>query len=75
MWPARAYDAQVNPQVTDTDGHYAFFIPPGSYRITASQPDYWPYQSPDLVVVDTPARLNIPLVLIRRIYLLLIFHP
>ena len=48
MWPARAYDAQVNPQVTDTDGHYAFFVPPGTYRITASQPDYWPYQSPDL---------------------------
>jgi hypothetical protein len=48
MWPARAYDAQVNPQVTDTDGHYAFLIPPGSVRITASQPDYWPDQSPDL---------------------------
>jgi len=74
MWPAWAFDDQVNPQATDADGNYAFFVPPGTYRITASHPDYWPYTSPDLVVVDAPARLNIPLVLTRRVYLPIILR-
>jgi hypothetical protein len=69
VWQAWAYDQQINPQVTGEDGYYAFFVPPGTYRITASQPDYWPYASPDIIVVDTPARLNIPLALTRRVYL------
>jgi hypothetical protein len=68
-WPTWAFDNQANPQVTGADGYYWFFVPPGMYRLTATHPDYWPYHSPDLVVVDAPARLNIPLVLMRRMYL------
>ncbi len=67
-WNAAAYE-QANPQVTGMDGFYSFFVPPGTYRITAWHPDYWPQTSPDTTVVDAPARLNIPLALIRRVYL------
>ena len=56
-WQAWAYDAQVNPQVTGADGYYSFFVPPGTYRITANHPDYWPYASPDIVVWDKPAHV------------------
>ena len=68
-WNAAAYNYQINPQVTGADGAYSFFVPAGIYRITADHPNYWPYTSPDIAVVDTPARLNIPLVLVRRVYL------
>ncbi len=68
-WTAWAYDEQINPQVTGADGAYSFFVPPGIYRITADHPNYWPYTSPDIAVVDMPARLNIPLALVRRVYL------
>ena len=46
----------------------------GMYRITANHPDYWPYISPDIVVMDAPMRLNIPLVLTRRVYLPIILR-
>lgn len=71
-WNAWAYDRQANPQVTGADGYYSFFAPPATYRITASHPDYWPYSSPDMVVIDAPARLDIPLLPVRRVYLPLI---
>jgi len=73
-WPAWAYDQQSNPQVTGEDGYYSFFVPPGVYRVVAQHPDYWLYTSPNMAVVDAPARLNIPLVLVRRVYLPIIAH-
>jgi len=73
-WKGWAYDRQANPQMTGADGQYAFFVPPGTYRIRASHPDYWPYASPDILVQGQPARLNIPLALARRIYLPILFR-
>ena len=72
-WTAWAYD-QVNPQVTGKDGYYSFFVPPGTYQIQARHPDYWPYVSQPIEVVDAPARLNIPLALVRRVYLPIVFR-
>lgn len=68
MWEAWAYD-QVNPQVTGADGYYTFFVPPGAYRITASRPGYLAFVGPDILVVDAPLRLNIPLVQWWQVYL------
>lgn len=74
VWPAWEYESQINPQVTGGDGYYAFFVSPGTYRVTASHPDYQPYTSADIVVVDTPVHLNIPLRPWRRVYLPLILR-
>jgi hypothetical protein len=68
-WAAWAYDGQINPQVTSADGYYAFFVPPGTYRITARRSNYLPFTSPEIDVVDTPARLNIPLAAWWQVYL------
>ena len=58
---------QVNPQVTDRStpdkisipGYYAFYVPPGQYRVQASAPDCADYMSPILTVVDSPIFHNI----------------
>jgi len=55
--------------VTGADGYYAFFVPPGTYRITARRSNYLPFTSPEIDVVDTPARLNIPLAPWWQVYL------
>ena len=68
-WAAWAYDGQINPQVTGEDGDYSFFVPPGTYRITARRSNYLPFTSPEIYVVDTPARLNIPLAHWWQVYL------
>jgi hypothetical protein len=73
-WEAWAYDQQVNPQVTGADGYYSFFVPSGTYRITADRPGYLPFTSPDIAVVDAPARLNIPLAQLRQVYLPIILR-
>ena len=41
----------------------------GMYRITAHRSDYLPFTSPEIDVVDTPARLNIPLAQWWQVYL------
>jgi hypothetical protein len=69
IWQAWAYDGQVNPQATGPDGYYSFFVPPGTYRVTASRPGYLPFASPDIIVGDAPARLTIPLAQWWRVYL------
>ncbi|HIE39724.1 MAG TPA: carboxypeptidase regulatory-like domain-containing protein, partial [Anaerolineae bacterium] len=47
LWDAAAY-GQVNPQQTGPDGHFAFFTPPGTYRLQVTKVGYQPYLSPDL---------------------------
>jgi hypothetical protein len=59
-WDAWTF-AQVNPQMTLDDGYYSFYAPPGTYRVMAEKEGYPTYTSPDLVVVSTPVRHNIPL--------------
>jgi hypothetical protein len=60
-WPSEFYENQVNPQVTEPDGYYAFFVPPGLYRVTAAAPGYAPHTSPDIRVISQIIHYNIPL--------------
>lgn len=60
-WPAAFYENQVNPQVTFSDGYYAFFVPPGLYRVLAGAPGYKTYTSQDIRVIDEIVHYNIPL--------------
>lgn len=59
-WPAANF-GQVNPQSTLADGYFAFFTPPGVYRLDVSKPGYQPYRSPDLSVISAPVRHDVAL--------------
>ena len=73
-WDARNY-GQVNPQTTLDDGYYSFYTPSGTYRVLVQRTRYTEYASPDLVVVDSPVRHNVPLVPWGwRIHLPLVFR-
>lgn len=67
-WNATIWD-QINPQIVGSDGYYAFFTLPGSYKLVVTAPGYWSYESPVLTVVDEPVHHNVPLRQIRTIYL------
>jgi len=72
-WPAELFESQVNPQVTLADGYYAFFVPPGLYRVEASAPGYTPHISPNIQVINEVVHYNVPLVpLYQKIYLPLV---
>ncbi len=61
-WPAELYDNQVNPQVTGSNGYYAFFTPPGKYYLQASGKDgYQSWRSPEIQVVSEIVHMNSPL--------------
>ena len=60
-WPAELYESQINPQVTAADGYYAFFVPPGLYRVHAEASGYYSHTSPDIRVIDEIVHYNIPL--------------
>ena len=60
---------QVNPQITDDSkndgidvpGYYAFYVPPGQYRVEAAASGCTRYTSPILTVVDAPIFHNVGL--------------
>ena len=60
-WPAELYESQINPQVTGMDGYYAFFVPPGLYRVNATAFGYEPHTSPDIRVINEVVHYNIPM--------------
>ncbi len=60
LWPAVDY-GQINPQSVAADGYFSFFTPPGTYQINVTKVGYQPYRSWDLVVVDTPVHIDVPL--------------
>jgi plastocyanin len=60
VWPAASF-GQLNPQTTKADGYFSFFTPAGTYRLDVSASGYQPYRSPDLQVVSTPVRHDVPL--------------
>ena len=43
-WDAAAYD-QINPQVTDSTGMYAWFVPEGNWKVTFTKDGYEPADS------------------------------
>jgi hypothetical protein len=44
LWNAKKYN-QINPQITNETGKYAFILPKGKYYITAEHKDYEKYTS------------------------------
>ena len=60
-WPAELYQSQINPQITGEDGYYAFFVPPGLYRVRAIAPDYVWHTSPDIRVIAEIVHYNVPM--------------
>ena len=62
QWPAHLYADQINPQVTGSDGYYAFYTPPGHYYVQVTGPaGFQPWRSPVITVVDKLVHLNVPL--------------
>jgi hypothetical protein len=51
LWDAEPY-GQVNPQVTKSDGQYAFLVPAGTYQLRIEVEGYKAYQSEPLIVVS-----------------------
>jgi hypothetical protein len=68
-WPAELYNSQLSPQITGPDGYYAFFVPPGLYRVRAYAPGYDLHTSPDIRVIDEIVHYNIPMTRGGKIYL------
>ncbi len=68
-WDAGAYE-QINPQYTDGEypdkvlkvGYYAFFVPPGNYRVQVTAPGYAPYITEILTVISYPITRHIGLI-------------
>jgi hypothetical protein len=62
QWPAHLYDNQANPQVTASDGYYAFFTPPGRYSVqVAGKNGYQSWRSPVITVTGELVHVNVPL--------------
>ena len=60
-WPAALYNNQLNPQVTGSDGYFAFFTPPGQYYLQVDgKPGYQPWRSPVITVVNEIVHVNVP---------------
>jgi hypothetical protein len=60
-WPAHLYNEQVNPQVTDENGYFAFFTPPGHYYLQVSGiPGYQDWRSPVVEVISEVVHVNVP---------------
>jgi hypothetical protein len=61
-WPAQFYNNQINPQVTKSDGYFAFFTPPGSYYLQATGAGgYQSWRSPVIQVITQVVHANVPL--------------
>ncbi len=52
LWPAARYFGQTNPQTTGGAGWYAFYPPPGQYRVRVEAPGY-------VTAIDTGDNISI----------------
>jgi hypothetical protein len=71
VWDARTYYGQTNPQTTGTGGWYAFYPPPGTYRLQVDAPGYRRYLSPARTIGIEPIMGLVPVdpVIAGTIYL------
>ena len=59
LWPAKKY-MQINPQITNETGKYAFLVPPGKYYLKTEAKGFATYQSePFSVEQDAGVHTNI----------------
>lgn len=61
LWPAREFDNQRNPFLTDTFGQYQFLVPAGEYYVTAERSGYYNTQSEPVRVEITAVRTDLAL--------------
>ena len=59
-WNAAEWD-QINPQVSDGDGQYRFFVLPGTYRLVVSAAGYPTVTSGPIQVTAAPVHFNLAL--------------
>lgn len=69
-WDAPLY-GQANPQITGANGYYAFFTPPGQYKVVVDGQalGFRDYESPVLTVVYEPIRYNVGLLTYEMLHL------
>lgn len=60
-WDAAEYD-QINPQITDFLGQYAWYVPEGMWRVTYSLPGYEDTQTSWLPVPPPQTEVNVGMV-------------
>ena len=65
MWNAWDYD-QENPQITDAEGKYQWFVPQGLWQVRFEKDGYEPTQSEWLPVPPPQLEVNIPIVQLRQ---------
>ena len=68
-WNASDYHGQSNPQTAGPSGWFAFYPPPGTYRVRVEAAGYNPYLSPERTISVEPVMIQIPLQPIGRVYL------
>jgi hypothetical protein len=60
--PSPTINPQVNPQLTDGDGHYGWDVVAGTYRVVVEKEGYVTQTSPEVTVPPPVTDLNIQLV-------------
>lgn len=63
-WDAENYGGQRNPQTTDTDGMYAWFVPDGYWKVTFTKDGYTEAETAWLEV--PPPRLDVNMGLVSK---------
>lgn len=58
VWDASIFN-QENPQIVESDGAFAFLVPPGTYSLEATKQGYRKGESPVFVVRDVIVNMNI----------------
>jgi hypothetical protein len=58
VWPAHLY-GQSNPQLSGSDGAYAFIAPPGEYKLVATLDGYDRFEGDSFSVIDIPVTKHI----------------
>jgi len=60
IWPAKDYN-QINPQITDKTGEFAFFVPNGKYYLTVKKDGYNFKKTDQFLVKNNIVNINIEL--------------
>ncbi len=62
LWDAENYEAQVNPQLTNSEGRYGWDVPQGMWQVRYEKDGYEPTRSEWLPVPPPQLEVNIPMV-------------
>lgn len=62
LWDAENYEAQVNPQITNSEGRYGWDVPQGMWQVRYEKDGFEPTRSEWLPVPPPQLEVNIPMV-------------